>query len=90
MNDFDFTYKGLIELLSKDGRNTKGTILKALKGAKTQELEKLAHSIMNEVSVRKIQSMYCRNCGRFTMNEDRICDGCKAQDGYRGNDEVHE
>lgn len=53
MEEFEFTYKGFLALLKKDGRNTKGKLRKRLETAKIDDLERLKRSIQEEIRNRR-------------------------------------
>lgn len=60
---FDYSFKSLVELLSKDGSNTKGLLRNALIRANGEELRALSLSIFQEA---------CKLESDDTHNE---CDG---------------
>lgn len=53
MKDFNFTFKGILALLSTDGINSKGKLKKSLESAKISDLECLKRSIQEEIRLRK-------------------------------------
>lgn len=53
--NFDFTYKSLIELLTKDGINSKGILKKAFDQASLIDLQILARSINEEIRTKLVQ-----------------------------------
>lgn len=53
MKDFNFTFKGILALLSADGINSKGILKKSLESAKISDLESLKRSIQEEIRLRK-------------------------------------
>ena len=61
--NFDFTYKSLIELLTKDGINSKGILKKAFDQASLIDLQILARSINEEIRSKCLEKgiAYGRN-----------------------------
>lgn len=53
--NFDFTYKSLVELLNKDGVNSKGILRSAFQQASLIDLQILARSINEEIRTKLVQ-----------------------------------
>jgi len=53
--NFDFTYKSLVELLNKDGVNSKGILRSAFDQASLIDLQILARSINEEIRTKLVQ-----------------------------------
>lgn len=53
--NFDFTYKSLVDLLNKDGVNSKGILRSAFDQASLIDLQILARSINEEIRTKLVQ-----------------------------------
>lgn len=53
--NFDFTYKSLVELLNKDGVNSKGILRSAFDQASLIDLQILVKSINEEIRTKLVQ-----------------------------------